>query len=84
MKTCRRCFRPGTTQTGLHNNWKWLVSMATDRSHGVIIETTASPGFSAVFGWILFILAGNNDIHENLDEFEIRSESNTDYGVKSS
>ena len=26
--------------------------------------------FSTVFDWILFILAGNNDIHESLDEFE--------------
>ena len=27
--------------------------------------------FSAILGWIHFILAGNNDIHESLDEFEI-------------
>ena len=27
--------------------------------------------FSAVFDWILSILAGNDNIHESLDEFEI-------------
>ena len=29
----------------------------------------------------LFILAGNDDMHESLDEFEIRPDSTTDYGV---
>ena len=28
--------------------------------------------FSAFLDWILFILAGNVNIHESLDEFEIR------------
>ena len=27
--------------------------------------------FSAVLDWILFILAGNDNIHASLDEFEI-------------
>ena len=27
--------------------------------------------FSAILDWIHFILAGNDDIHESLDEFEI-------------
>ena len=49
--------------------------MATDSSHGVIM------GFTAVIDRILFILVGNNDIHENLDEFEIRPDLNTNYGV---
>ena len=30
-----------------------------------------SPLFSAFLDWILFILAGNDDIHESLDEVEI-------------
>ena len=30
------------------------------------------PLFSAVLDQILFILAGNDDIHKSLDEFEIR------------
>ena len=29
------------------------------------------PLFSAVLDWIHFILAGKDDIHESLDEFEI-------------
>ena len=30
---------------------------------------------------IFFILAGNEDMHESLDEFEIRQDPTTDYGV---
>ena len=36
-----------------------------------------SPLFSAVLNLILFILAGNDKIHESLDEFEIRLDPNT-------
>ena len=36
-----------------------------------------SPLFSAVLNLILFILAGNDNIHESLDEFEIRLDPNT-------
>ena len=48
-----------------------LVSMATDSSNRITNEKTASSRFSTVFDRILFILAGNNDIHKSLDEFEI-------------
>ena len=37
--------------------------------------------FSAVFDRILFILAGNEDIHKSLYEFEFRTDSTTDYRV---
>ena len=37
--------------------------------------------FSAVFDQILFILAGNEDIHKSLYEFEFRTDPTTDYGV---
>ena len=37
--------------------------------------------FSAVFDRILFILAGNKDIHKSLDEFEFRPDPTTDYRV---
>ena len=47
-----------------------LVSMATDR---VTVGKTASSCFLAnVFDRIHFILAGNGDIHESLNEYEIR------------
>ena len=55
-----------------------LVSMATDR---VIMEKQCCPFFSAVFYPILFILAGNDDMHESLEEFEIRVDQTTDCGV---
>ena len=43
-----------------------LVSMATDRG---IVEKMCCHFFSAIFYPILFILAGNDDMHESLDEF---------------
>ena len=48
-----------------------VVSMATDSSHRVIMGKRAPSRFSTVFDRILFILAGNYDIHKNLHEFEI-------------
>ena len=35
--------------------------------------------FSAVLDRILFILAGNDNIHEGLDEFEIQPDSTTGF-----
>ena len=55
-----------------------LVSMATDR---VIMAKTVSPFFSAVFHPILFILADNNDMHENSKEFEIWPDLTIDWRV---
>ena len=58
-----------------------LVSMATDSSHRVIMGNRRHHIFSNAFDLILFILAGNDDMHESLDEFEIWPDSTTDYGV---
>ena len=58
-----------------------LVSMATDSSHRVIIGKGRRHVFSAVFDRILFILAGNYDIHKNLHEFEIWPDLTTDNRV---
>ena len=43
------------------------------------MEKTMSPRFSALFDRILFILAGNDNIHESLDEFEIRPDPTTGF-----
>ena len=40
----------------------------------------ASSRFLDCFDQIIFILAGNHDIHKSLNEFEIRSDSTTEYG----
>ena len=55
-----------------------LVSMATDR---VMMEKTVLPLFLGCFYPILFILAGNDDMHESSKEFEIRPDPITDCGV---
>ena len=55
-----------------------LVSMATDR---VIMKKRCCHFFSAVFYPILFILAGNDEMHESSDEFEILPDLTTDCGV---
>ena len=51
-----------------------LVSMATER---VIVRKTVSSHFLERH----FILAGNDDIHKSLNEFEIRRDPTMDYGV---
>ena len=58
-----------------------LVSMSTESSHRVITEKRCLHFFSAVFHPILFILAGNDDMHESSDEFEFRPARTTDFGV---
>ena len=59
-----------------------VVSMATDSYHRVIMgKKRRHHVFSNVFDLILFILAGNDDMHESLDEFEIWQDLTTDYGV---
>ena len=55
-----------------------LVSMATDR---VIVGKRRHHVFSTIFDRIHFILAGNDDIHKSLNEFEIRRDRTIDYGV---
>ena len=55
-----------------------LVSMATDR---VMMEKWCCHFFSDVFYLILFILAGNDDMHESSEEFKIRPDLTTDCGV---
>ena len=55
-----------------------LVSMVPDR---VIMKKPCLHFFSAVFHPFLFILAGNDDMHESLDEFEFRPDWTTDCGV---
>ena len=55
-----------------------LVSMVTDR---VMMKKRCLHFFSAVFQLFLFILAGNDDMHESLDEFEFPSDWTTDCGV---
>ena len=52
-----------------------LVSMATDR------VTVCHHVFPNIFDRIYFILAGNDDIHKSLNEFEIRRDPTMDYGV---
>ena len=49
---------------------KTLVSISTDSSHRVS-EKRRHHVFSNAFDRILCILAGNDDMHESLDEFEI-------------
>ena len=49
-----------------------------NKSHRLI---TTDHVFLAVFDRIIFILAGNEDIHKSLDEFGFRPDPTTDYGV---
>ena len=87
--------RPITTKFYLKHHWgggkaalgfdadqiRTLVSMATDSSHRVIMGKRALSRFLDCFDRILFILAGNDDIHKSLHEFEIRPDPTTDNRV---
>ena len=54
-----------------------LVSRATCISHSVIMGENGVATFSRLF----LILAGNEDIHESSEEFEVRPDRTTDGGV---
>ena len=58
--------------------FRLLVPMATDR---VIMEKTVLPLFLDYFYSILFILTGNDDMHESLEEFKFLPDPTTDCGV---
>ena len=58
-----------------------ITSMATNSHHRVIMGKTTSSRFLDFFDRILFLLAGDDDIHKSLDEFEIWPDSTKDYGV---
>ena len=60
---------------------KTLVSMATDCPHWLIMGKTMSPPFLGYFWSDPFLLAGNEDMHKILDEFEFRPDQTTDYRV---
>ena len=55
--------------------------MATVISHRVTVEKTASSNFRVFLIGTFLILAGNDDMHESLDEFEIWPDSTMDYGA---
>ena len=67
----------------LADRLRTLVSMVTDIFQRVIMGKTASPRFLSCFNQILFILAGENDIHvhKSLHEFRIRPNPITDSRV---
>ena len=78
----RPCVRPNISETSrpitikfyLKHHWgggKAALGFGADQ-----IRTLVS-----IFDRILFILAGNEDIHKSLDEFEFRPDPTTDYGV---
>ena len=56
--------------------------METESAHWLIWGKRCLHLFSVVFDPILFILAGNKDMHKILDEFEFRPDRTTDYWVR--
>ena len=55
--------------------WQRIAPIASSRGKG------RHHVFATVFDRILFILAGNDDIHKGLHEFEIRPDPTTDNRV---
>ena len=58
-----------------------LVSMTTVSSHRVTVGRTASSNSRMFLIGTFLILAGNDDMHETMDEFEIWPDSTMDNGV---
>ena len=63
--------RPWTTELAALDRLK--------KSHRLIMEKMTSSHFLRYFSLILFILAGNEDMHKSLDEFEIRPDPTTGF-----
>ena len=53
-------------------------------SHRLIMGEQCCHFFSAIVDQILFIFSGNDDIHKNLDKFEIQPDQVTEHRVSSS
>ena len=58
-----------------------LVSTATVSPHRVTVGKTVSSNSHLFLIRTFLIFAGNDDMHESLDEFEIWPDSTMDYGV---
>ena len=61
--------------------FRTLVSMATVTPHRVTVGKMASSNSQMFLIETFLIFAGNNEMHESLDEFEIWPDSTMDYGV---
>ena len=73
--------RPITTKFYLKHHWgggKAALGFDADQIRTLVSMATDS---STAFDRILFILAGNDDIHKSLHEFEIRPDPTTDNRV---
>ena len=58
-----------------------LVSMSADSSHRVVMGKSCQHSSAFIFDRIFFILAGNENIYNISDEFEIRPDRTKDCGV---
>ena len=47
------------------------------KSHRLIMVKTMYSHFLRYFDWVLFIFAGNEDMHKSLNEFEIWPDAST-------
>ena len=93
MRPCVNTFRQ-SNQIYLKHHWgfgkavlgygyiRYLVSMATGSSNRGIMGKRFFIVFSTVFDRVLLLIAGNDAMHKSLNEFEIRPDPTTDYGVR--
>ena len=74
MRTCIKAW-----MSSKFGQIRQLVSMATDSD--MILKNGVATFFSVVNYGTLSILTGNDDIHQSLDEIEIRPGPTTDHRV---
>ena len=76
------CMRAGVSSNFILIGPRTVELAALERlknPHRLIMGKRCRHFFSAVLDWILFILAGNGNIHESLDELEILLDLTTDF-----
>ena len=73
------CMRAGTSLNFSLIGPPTAELAALERPHRLIMRKQCLHFFSAVLDLILFILAGNDNIHESLDGFEICLDLTTGY-----
>ena len=56
-----------------------LAALERLKKSNILIMEKMTSHFSAIFHLILLILAGNEDMHRSLDEFEIRPDPTTGF-----
>ena len=77
--TCMRAWMSSTFGRIRPHTLELAALERIKKSHRLIMGKTMSSHFLCNFDWILFIFAGNEDMHKSLNEFEIWPDATTGF-----